>query len=65
MSGHPYTNGQGMHPPGPDPAMNMHTDAVYEAHRLFAAYPPASATPSAHGAVVCLSLHGALTRDGQ
>ena len=54
-----------------DPAMNRgihpHSqghapDAVYEAQRLFAAYPSASATPSAHGTVVCSSMLSALTR---
>ncbi|KAG6372819.1 sister chromatid cohesion C-terminus-domain-containing protein [Boletus reticuloceps] len=63
MSGHSnadwYPNRHGTYSPDPTTAIStgaraMHTnsqgghDAVYDAHRLFAAYPPASATPSAH-----------------
>ncbi|KAF8552743.1 hypothetical protein OG21DRAFT_1477602 [Imleria badia] len=52
MSGHSewYANGHGG-TYSPDPAARQgHAapDAVYEAHRLFAAYPSASATPSTH-----------------
>ncbi|KAF8133417.1 hypothetical protein EV363DRAFT_1470656 [Boletus edulis] len=54
-----YPNRHGTYSPDPTTAIStgaraMHTqpqgghDAVYDAHRLFAAYPPASATPSAH-----------------
>ncbi|KAF9220470.1 hypothetical protein BS17DRAFT_739205 [Gyrodon lividus] len=56
MSGHQwYANGHGPQgtyspdPSGMQPLAPGHVpDAVYEAHRLFAAYPSASATPSAH-----------------
>ncbi|KIJ14913.1 hypothetical protein PAXINDRAFT_163151 [Paxillus involutus ATCC 200175] len=56
MSGHQwYPNGHGPqgtyspHPSSAQPLAQGHApDAVYEAHRLFAAYPSASATPSAH-----------------
>lgn len=81
MSGHSewYAHGHGgsQGAYAPDPAMNMNggmhahsqghaaPDAVYEAHRLFAAYPSASATPSAHGTVVYLPILSALTRDEQ
>ena len=74
MSGHSdwYANGHGgsQGTYSPDPAVSASGgmqghDAVYEAHRLFAAYPSASATPSAHGSVVCLSVLSALTSDEQ
>ncbi|KAH0832222.1 sister chromatid cohesion C-terminus-domain-containing protein [Lanmaoa asiatica] len=50
MSGHSewYANGHGSHSPDPAMSSGVSQDAVYEAHRLFAAYPSASATPSAH-----------------
>ncbi|KAG9315547.1 hypothetical protein JVU11DRAFT_3168 [Chiua virens] len=61
MSGHSdqqwYTNGHGQSQRNPamssTDTIHPHSqgrapDAVYEAHRLFAAYPSASATPSAH-----------------
>lgn len=58
MNGHSewYAGGsQGMY--SPDPAMHGPApDAVYDAHRLFAAYPTASTTPSAHGTVFLLVL---------
>lgn len=61
---------QGPYPPDRPPSGGMYSqghapDAVYEAHRLFAAYPSASATPSAHGILVSLSLLSALTRRDQ
>ncbi|KIK80090.1 hypothetical protein PAXRUDRAFT_833727 [Paxillus rubicundulus Ve08.2h10] len=56
MSAHQWhPNGPGpqgtysLHPNGAQPLAQAHApDAVYEAHRLFAAYPSASATPTAH-----------------
>lgn len=71
-----YANGhgssQGTYSPDPATSGSVHPhaqghapDAVYEAHRLFAAYPSASATPSAHGIVVRLFMLSLLIRREQ